>query len=143
MAEIYFSLDIDNGWPPVAIECMDCIPVDGGFQIRVPPFFLKNLSVGDVIEVTRDEHANVVAWKHKIRSRRSTIWIMLFGSRSIESALDCLKSMQCNIERFVEYKLFSIDIPAECSLDEVDACLAGIEAEDVAIVYPSLRHEAD
>lgn len=140
MTEICFSLDIDDEWPPVAVECMDCNIVQDGLQVRVPPFFLKDLSVGDVIDVTKDEHGNVVTWSHRSRSSRSTIWIMLLAPRSIESTLDRLKAMQCNVERFAEYKLFAIDVPEDCPLSQVDACLEEIEGEDVVVVYPSLRH---
>ena len=47
--ELHFILNVVDEWPPVAIEGVPCIQVEGGYRIETPPLFVKGLSVGDVI----------------------------------------------------------------------------------------------
>lgn len=140
MIELMFLLKIDDGWPPVAKECLICTATESNYRVEVPPLFVKDISVGDVIEIERDEEGDVSAWSQVKRSKRSTVWIMVTGSTSIEGTIECLISMKCNVERFKEYRYFSIDVPEECSVERLDECLAALDREKVSIAFPSFRH---
>lgn len=39
------------------------------------------------------------------------------------------------------YGCYSIDVPSECPIGDVDACLAKLDPSLVAIAYPSFRHQ--
>jgi hypothetical protein len=138
--ELMFVLDVDDGWPPVAKECMVSTATETGYRIEVPPLFIKNLAVGDVITVELNEEGDVTNWSHVEESKRSTVWIMVHGDYSITDAIDCLKKLKCNVEEFEQYRYFSIDVPEECSLEQLDACLSALDDEKASIAYPSFRH---
>jgi hypothetical protein len=140
MTQLMFVLEIDDGWPPVAKECMTCSDCESGYRIEVPPLFIKDLSVGDVISIERNDEGEVSAWSHVEKSMRSTIWIMVSGGHSINDGLDCLKKLKCNVEEFEPYNYFAIDVPAECQVEQLDACLNALSGENVSVAFPSFRH---
>jgi Domain of unknown function (DUF4265) len=136
-----FVLNVEDSWPPVAIESIPCTQTDVGYRIENPPLFVKNISVGDVISVSRDAHGDVVAWRHISESLRTTIWLLRkHKTAQIDGALTALRALNCHTVQLKEYGCFSIDIPAEISIDKVDSALSTLDASDVAIAYPSYRH---
>lgn len=138
--ELVFQLDVDDGWPPVAKECLRCVDVECGYQIQEPPLFIKDLSVGDVIEVVWGEEGEVVAWSHVEKSKRSIVWIMVSGDYSVASEIECLKRLRCNVAEFEAYRYFAVDVPAECPVERLDECLDALSREEVSVVFPSFRH---
>ena len=139
MSELLFVLQIEDGWPPVAKEGLGCTLCNGGYRVDVPPFFVKDLSVGDVIAVQRNEAGEVISWRHVRKSKRSTVWIMVKGDSSIEDVIGCLKGLQCNIERFTQYRYFAVDVPESCLATRLDECLDSL-GERAHVAYPSFRH---
>jgi hypothetical protein len=138
--ELMFVLDVDDGWPPVAKECMPCTELGSDYRIEVPPLFIKGLSVGDVISVERNDEGEVVAWSHVKESGRSTVWIMVTGDQSIVGTIECLKKLKCNVAEFEPYRYFAIDVPEECSVERLDECLDGLDEDHASVAYPSFRH---
>lgn len=138
--ELMFLLDVEDDWPPVAKECLACTVVSSGYRIEVPPFFLKEMSVGDVITVKRDLHGDVVSWTHLEKSSRSTLWLMVYGDYSAQGVIEDLKRLGCNIEDLKQFQYFSIDVPEGCSIADLDHCLDALDEESSALAYPSFRH---
>jgi hypothetical protein len=142
MVELHFVLDINDGWPPVAIEGLLCSAVEGGFRVEAPPLFIKKLSVGDIISVSQDSAGNVFSWVHVEKSNRTTIWLLRIAKTdSIDGVLQKLSSLKCQSVQLPQYGCYSIDIPEECSIANVDACLEELDKSCIAIAYPSFRHE--
>lgn len=137
---LMFVLDVDDGWPPVAKECMTCTDCGPGYRIEVPPLFIRDLSVGDVVEVERNEEGEVVAWSHLERSKRSAVWIMVSGDHSISEETECLKRLNCNVAEFSLFRYFSVDVPEECPVERLDDCLEALDKETVSPAFPSFRH---
>lgn len=140
MTELLFKLDVVDGWPPVGKEGVPCRNRNGAFEITVPPFFIKNLSVGDVIEVQRDAEGDVVCWAHVFRSARSALAIMVTGGYSIEPTVRKFLDVGCNVERLFESRYLSIDVPAEVSAEEIDRIIEEADEEFVSVTFPSFRH---
>jgi len=140
MGELIFNLNIEDEWPPVAKECLVSSESGKGYEIKVPPFFIKNLSVGDVISVEKDQEGNVTSWVHISKSLRTTIWIMILDEYDIEDELSCLKKHGANIERFPGGRYFSIDVPPDCAAQDLDMCLDSLDSNKVPIAFPSFRH---
>ncbi|MFZ1686922.1 MAG: DUF4265 domain-containing protein [Flavobacteriales bacterium] len=139
--ELCFNLDVDEDWPPVAVEEVPSEPVSGAYKVLMPPLFVKDLSVGDVISVVRDDKGYVDAWTHAFRSDRTTIWLLrLKSTPSIEGALTKLRALGCNIVSLQAAGSFSVDVPAEIPFAHVDAILNKLDGDEVGIAYPSLRH---
>lgn len=139
-----FNLDIVDGWPPVAVEGLvftnvgvDC------YRLEVPPFFIKDLSVGDVLNIETSADGFVSKWTHEFRSLRSTIWIMDWEDPNLEMVVAHLLSRKCNVERFKQYKYLSLDVPSECSQQELEFWLDKLDEEKASVAYPSYRHEPD
>ena len=135
-----FVLDVDDGWPPVAKECMPVTSCSDGFRLEVSPLFIKNMSRGDVISVTRNEYEEVTSWKIVSPSSHSTVWIMAHGDKSIDDALERLKALRCNIVNFEEYRYYSVDVPPECSVDQLDSCFVDLGEDEASVAFPSFRH---
>lgn len=143
MVELLFPLSADEGWPPVSKECLIFSKCSDGYRLEVPPFFIKDMSVGDIISVEEGEDGNVINWRHVEKSGRTTIWIKVSGEVSIEDILDRLRILKCNVERFTEFKYFSIDVAAECPISSVDDLIDSLNEEEVAVAFPSFRHDED
>ncbi|AGI08819.1 protein of unknown function (DUF4265) [Xanthomonas citri pv. citri] len=98
------------------------------------------MSVGDLITIQRDSEGDVISWSHLVKSSRSTLWLMAYGDYSVEGVLDGLKRLGCNVEDLKQFRYFSIDVPEDCSLADLDQCLDGLDEENSALAYPSFRH---
>lgn len=137
--ELLFDLDPKDDWPPVAKECLIFSKVDDGYQVEVSPFFVGGISVGDVLEIDEDGCGNAVSWAQVRESGRSTIWVMFFGDYAYAHEIHCLQELGCNVEELKKFRYVSIDVPEASLLDRVEACLAHLNEEQIAIAYPSLR----
>lgn len=141
--KLYFQLDVVDGWPPVAAEVMNCTMLNGDFQINSTPLFVKDLSVGDVISATPDDEDRVWEWEHLTKSDRTTIWFARLSTEAqddIDAALGELKALGCAITSSQQLGRSAVDVPADCPIEEVDKCLASLQPDRVAIVFPSFRH---
>ena len=141
MQSLMFQLEVCDGWPPVAKESIPVKEDGKNYKILVPPFFIKNLSVGDVISVALEDQGDVVHWQHAAMSQHSTIWLRTRGKNDISDSIECLKSLGCNIERLEQFCLFAIDVPEGACFDKIDDCLDTIPEDAADIVFPSFRHD--
>lgn len=137
---LMFPLSIEEDWPPVNLESLPVKPIDGFFEISVPPFFLKNLSCGDIITVDMSSDKTVRNWEYVKKSKRSTIWLLNINNYEyLDIHLSNFKKQKCNIEEFEQIGLFSIDVPQEANKQDINIILDHLEEERVAIAYPSYR----
>jgi hypothetical protein len=144
MTKLIFQLDVEDGWPPVAAEVMECTLVDKSFRIESAPLFLKGLSVGDLIIAAPDEEGRVWDWEHLAKSDRTTIWLARLSPAAqgeIDATLSKLRALGCNITSSQMLGCFAVDVPADCSIEEVDGCLATLAPDRVAVAFPSFRHD--
>lgn len=142
ISELLFMLDIDDDWPPVSIEGIPCKVLDGNYQIKAPPLYVKEISVDDIISVIFDSAGKVSSWHHVKKSNRSTIWLLRTAeTHNIEKVLQDLRQLDCNTVRLPQYGSYSIDVPAEVKIKKIDACLEKLTPDCVAIAFPSFRHE--
>lgn len=141
MRTIPFALDVEDGWPPVALESIPCEMVGDAYRILDAPLFIKDLSNGDVITVGNWSDGAVVTWTHIHRSGRTTIWLGKGRPNDkLDKALHTLRVMGCNTVSSPATGSYAIDVPEEVAITDVDACLASLKGEDIAIAYPSFRH---
>ena len=141
MIELKFQLSVEDGWPPVGIECLPFEQRDSGYQLTTAPLFVKDLSVGDIISPAIGDDGSVVSWVHIAKSDRTTIWMLRLGATvSIEPALKRLRELGCNTVCLEELGSFAIDVPGELPMESVDEVLASLNADEIACVFPSFRH---
>lgn len=136
-----FPLDVDDGWPPVSVESLPFRASPDGYEALVSPLFVKDLSVGDVIEATIDPDDRVHCWRHFSRSGRSTIWLLrLRSSDTLHAVLAELRALGCNTVALDTVGAYSVDVPDSVSIEVVDAALAHLDVASVAVAFPSMRH---
>lgn len=114
---------------------------DGSYELLVPPLFVKDLSVGDSLNISSDGDGVVDFWETVGRSKRSTIWV-LFGDgdkKSYELIFEKLRAFGCNTVECPNYGLIAIDVPETLSREELEGLLDQFSEDDVG--YPSYRHE--
>jgi hypothetical protein len=109
-------------------------------RVDALPFFVKGLSVGDVIAATDESEGQIWSWHHVLRSRRSTVWVRAFGDVDLEEPIARLLSMECSVERLSRFRLFAIDVSPSVAASFLDTCFSRFNEEQVALAYPSWRH---
>jgi len=146
--DLYFQLEVDDGWPPVSVEVMSCEEVAGGYRIKSPPIFVKGISVGDVITADPDGEGRVWEWQHLSQSMHTTIWLgRLEGEVQVEidEILKKLRALHCNIAEIRALGCYAVDVPPQCPIQRIDEALDDVDADRIAVAFPSFRHpdEAD
>ncbi|MFO1327128.1 MAG: DUF4265 domain-containing protein [Rubrivivax sp.] len=136
-----FRLDVEDDWPPVAVESLQLRHLHAGYEVQSAPLFLKDLSVGDVIDVTLGDKGLVESWSHKSRSTRTTIWILRLKSpNGIDAALAKLRLLGCHTVRLESVGCYAVDVAGSIPISSVDKILESLDSNSVAIAFPSMRH---
>ena len=138
---LMFKLATDkNGWPPAGAESIPVERVTGGYRVLTPPFFVKDISVGDIVDCSNDSEGYVSNLVCKHRSARSTIWVAPRGAPPWQTAKAELLGLGCNVETLKEFGVSSIDLPENVSLALLDRILEPVASAGAFVAYPSLRH---
>ena len=136
-----FALDVEDDWPPVAVEVLPFRVGAEGYQVLVAPLFVKDLSVGDVIVATLDSENGVESWEHVSRSARTTIWLLkLRQPNGVDEVLADLRNLGCNSVGLDAAGCYAVDVPEAVPIATVDSILATLDSEAAAVVFPSMRH---
>ncbi|WP_157907139.1 DUF4265 domain-containing protein [Sorangium cellulosum] len=145
IVSLSFPLDVEDDWPPVAVESLPFRVAPEGYVAQVPPLFVKGLSVGDVIGATLEAGSyKVIGWKHVVKSGRSTVWLLrMRQSETISAVLAELRELGCNTVGLEDLGVYSVEVPESVRIEAVDTALAHLDSDSVAVAFPSLRHEQD
>lgn len=137
---ILFRLQKDeDGYPPHAWESLWGIKLtDGQFQIDNTPFFVKGISLEDIVLAEYQEKAAEWHFQHIIhRSQNSVMRIIVFDVAEVAAVREGLQSLGCTTEAMK--RLLAVTIPASVAIGDVDNFLQpGIaqgrwECEDASI----------
>lgn len=138
---IAFSLDVADDWPPVGSEYLPFDETQLGFACLDAPLFVKDLSVGDKIFIDQETNGYVVRWHHIEKSKNTTVWLLrLKKTEAIELCLENLRRLGCNTVSQPDLGCYSVDVPEEITLATIDAELDLLDEDEVAVAFPSLRH---
>ena len=141
VVSLKFGLDVEDGWPPVAFESLPFQVTEVGYLALSAPLFLKDLSAEDVISARLSENNDVESWEHIGRSQRSTVWLLrLKTPNNIHEVLARARAITCNTAGVDSLGCYNIDVPTDIPIAEVDAILADLDEDAVAVAFPSLRH---
>ena len=138
---IEFPLDCEDDWPPVSLECLPFRPVPGGYALLAPPMFVKDLSIDDILEIDLAGR-RATAWRHRSRSGHTTMWMMeLRTTGALDAIMVRLRELGCHPVHLPACGTYSVDIPSTIPITAVDAILADLDPDTVAVAFPSMRHE--
>jgi Domain of unknown function (DUF4265) len=132
-AHVVFELEVQDGWPPVASERVWAYRAgDDTYVIDNPPWFVRDLAVGDVVRATSpDARSQPVFMDMLQRSDHVTIRLICFRSGPLEGdlsrAMEPFKRLGVYAEGASQYGMLALDISPTDPLAEVVSLLrAGV-----------------
>jgi len=141
--KIIFPLERDeDGYPPADLESLWGLTLnDNLFQIDNIPFFIKGISLKDVVAVQKVE--SDLYFKEIVQaSGHSTVRVIVFDDKQIQPLRQSLRDYGCSNELSHLSVLISVDIPPEIELSKIIAFLAqGMKQEIWEYEEASIRHE--
>ena len=131
MEKVFFKLLVEDDYPPVSSESLWAERLDSGsFIVKNIPFYTREVCLDDEISVSLGVNAEYHFKKVIKNTGNSTLRIIFFeaGEPWISSVLEDLVASGCAWEGMSK-KFFSINVPADVSLDDVLSVLAEKEAK--------------
>jgi hypothetical protein len=120
LAHLVFPLEPDaGGWPPVGAERVWAFALgDDRYRIDNPPWFARDLAVGDIVRARADADGQHPTFEALIRpSDHLTVRIICFRSGplkgSLQAALDRFVPLGLYAEGAAQYGMVALDIPPE------------------------------
>jgi Domain of unknown function (DUF4265) len=115
--KIHFTLNQDeDGYPPVKTESLWSRKINNNlYAIDNIPFFVFNISYGDIICATNDFIFTEIIEK----SKHSTFRVFLMAIDKKQELLNIVSGASCGIEYLESFDIFAIDIPPDVNLQEV------------------------
>jgi hypothetical protein len=122
--KIFFELEQDeDGYPPAASESVWAIPlVEDRYVIDNIPFFAREATLGDIVEVTEKDGTLYYKSTFK-RSGNSLIRIVYLKETDPSVVRDKLKTFGCSSEWDETHHLIAVSVPPEVKLSDVQVFL--------------------
>lgn len=138
---LQFPLVVDDGWPPFGSESLPFEKVGDQYRCLSAPLFVKDLSVGDIIGCEFGPNGFLNNWWHCHRSNRSVVWLLRQSRNDIvQPVLQLLRQSGCNTAGLDELGCYTIDVPENVEISEIDKVLEALDPNTVAIAFSSMRH---
>ncbi|MFE8600047.1 DUF4265 domain-containing protein [Archangium violaceum] len=142
--KVLFKLEKeDEDYPPVDYERLWARPLgDGLFALDNIPFFVRGISVGDVVAAQPGE--GEVVFSELVReSGSSTLRVIVFDESHVEEVRRQLQTLGCSTELNVS-KMLGVDVPPQVALQAVRTWLmemqsaGALEFEDACLRHDGL-----
>jgi hypothetical protein len=139
---VHFPLTQDeDGYPPATVETLWASDKgEGLYEIDNIPFFVRKISVGDVVRAQLEEGA---LWfqEREFVSAHSTVRIVVYRKDQIEEIRKRLERDGCSTEFIENYKLIAVDVPPSAAYEVALEYLKELAAAEIADYEESaLRH---
>ena len=142
---VLFNLEKEEeDYPPVDYERLWARPLgEGLFEIDNIPFFVRDISVGDVVAAQQGDGEAVFSALVRV-SGNSTLRVIVFDATHVEEIRRRLHEFGCSTELNVS-KMLGVDVPAQVDLHAVRTWLmeeqssGTLEFEDACIRHDDLR----
>jgi len=140
--KIEFALERDDdGYPPADTETLWAkLRYDGHFELDSIPFFVREVSLGDVVEASGN--GEVRRFRRVIEpSGHSTLHVIVFDATKMDGVRKALRELGCESELSHVAELVAVDVPPDISVDEVTRYLDEKEADnELEYQTGALRH---
>lgn len=133
-AKINFKLTVEDDWPPVAIESLNCIVIsDKLVKITNTPFFAESVANGDIVRVSKDENTKSLIFEEVVEfSGSSAISIILIDIQLRNELCEYFESAGCMLEygEICGYHILAVEIPKGIGLEKLVFYLHALEEQD-------------
>ncbi len=129
-----FHLEIEEDWPPVAVENIWVEAVsDGHFRVDNLPFFAMDVSLDDIVAGRIDEDGRFAFERVVARAGAATVRLIVRELGDVDAVIEELVTVGCVAEALSPTfwpRLISVSIPPEIPYDRLrDVLLAGKHIE--------------
>lgn len=141
--KILFKLEIDvDGYPPMEWEKLWAKHLGNElYEIDNIPFFVKDISIGDIVSVTTDDDCFLYS-DTVYKSKHSTFRILLKDISELSEVKKNLDKLGCSIELCHISELIAVDVPENVDIAILLEYLkAGIAKGRWECEEGALRHE--
>lgn len=144
MPKLRFPLDVDDGWPPVAVEGLWCARRGTLFELENAPFFLHGLARADRFHAeVGAEDGLVLAFRLVEPSGHSLLWVLDQDGVEFAPSKGALLALGCSVEGFPRYGLHAVDVPPSVTPAAINALVDDLEERGLALAFPVWRHADD
>ncbi len=141
MEKVAFALDVEDGWPPVAVEHVWCERTGSIYQLKNAPFFIK-LALDDKFSGEPDGvNGCIFEFTIEESSGHSLVWVIEKNGLELEPYKHELLHLGCSVEGFPAFKLHAVDVPASAEHEAINAAMDKLESLGFAMAFPVWRHE--
>jgi hypothetical protein len=142
MQKIGFALDVDDGWPPVAVEHVWCEKAGLIYELKNAPFFIKGLAFGDKFSAEPDSvNGYVFDFTVVESSGHSLVWALDAGDLKFGEHTSEILALGCSIEGFPAFGLHAIDVPPSVEPRNASDALSKLEGLGFPLAFPVWNHE--
>ena len=140
LVDVMFPLIGDDEWPPYPAEMVEAKLIAHDLaEIVGVPWFVTNISRGDVISVDHDG-IGYVARTVMVRGGHSTLHVMATTDAELAPIIEQLRALGANTATGLEPPMLTVDVPETVSLDEVIDVLSAAESMTCAFTVASAQH---
>ncbi len=142
MEKLSFALDVDDGWPPVAVEHVWCEKLGPIYELKNAPFFIHGLAVGDRFTAQPDAvNGCILEFTVLEPSGHSLVWVLERGDLRPDEFKAKLLALGCSVESLPAFRLHAIDVPGTVEAKAVSGAVDGLESLGFALAFPVWRHD--
>lgn len=136
MVKIHFHLERnEDGYPPISVEAINATVIgDGLFRLDNTPFFVENVSYGDVIRATATSAEGVYEFEEVVEQSRFIALSIIILSECIDGFLmEFFRGMEAVIEygEFGVYRILAVAIPDSVDYESVRGKLRDLEGREL------------
>lgn len=140
VVEVMFPLTDDEGWPPYPSEVLDAELIAHDLaEIRGVPWFVTNLSRGDIVKV-RYDGISYVGGAIVSRGGHSTVQVMAASGDELAPIAAQLDALGASIATGPMPPMLTVDISERCSLAAVLDVVAAAESLTCAYTVACDQH---
>lgn len=134
IVKIAFSLEVEDGFPPVSLETLNASVLAGGkFKLLNSPFFVQGVAYGDIVSAKQTEKNGRYDFiELSENSGFKSISIIIFDNSLNNFLMSLLKGINAVIEygEFGNLKMLSVSIPETSDYSKIKSILDHYENED-------------
>ncbi len=142
VVDVLFPLIDDEEWPPYPAESVDAVLIAHDLaEIVGVPWFVTNLSRGDIVRVNHDG-IGYVGGVIVSRGGHSTLHVMAATDQELAPVVGQLTALGADVHSGLEPPMLAVDVPEHVSLDVAINLLTAAESMTCAFAVACNQHRA-